>query len=79
MNPALEKVLSAMNKMMGEKEGGLKRLTSNLGHEATRQKRVRRKYALTNKQRSLVERKEKKRRKMADQSRKINRLRGVGK
>jgi len=79
MNPALEKVLSAMNKMMGEKEGALKRLTRNLGHEATPQKRVRRKYALTNKQRSLVERKEKKRRKMADQSRKINRLRGVGK
>ena len=64
-----------MNKAMGV-ENPAKQKTGKIGHEPTPQKRIRAKYALTNKQQKSAERKEKKRRQMEYQSRRINRLRG---
>jgi hypothetical protein len=80
MNSTISNLLAKMNQMMGVVESPFKSLTKKLGHEPTPQKRVRSKpdKKLTNKQKSFVERKSKKRRKMADKSRRINRLRGVG-
>jgi len=77
MNPTVAKLLSAVNKLMGE-ENPVKRQNGKIGHEPTPQKRVRTKQIITNKQKILIERRGKKRRKMAAQSRKTNRLRGVG-
>lgn len=75
MNSYLANLLSKMNKRLGI-ENPLERQTRKIGHEATPQKRVRKKYSLTNAQKKLAERKEKKARKIAYQSCKINRLRG---
>lgn len=75
MNSTVAKMLS---KIPGV-EDLFKRKPQRIGHEPTPMKKVRVKSSKpTNKQRKLIERKEKNRRRMEFKSRKINRLRGVG-
>lgn len=71
MNETLAKMLSKLKGL----ENPFKRQPQKIGHEATPQKKIRKKYTITNERKKFVERKDKKRRKVEYQSRKINRLR----
>lgn len=76
---SLAKILYAMNEMFGIQHSR-KGLNKKLGHEPTPQKKRRGKSTkpISNQRKKLIERKEKKRVKTAAESRKTNRLRGVG-
>lgn len=78
MSSAIAKLLLAINQMIGG-ERPIKRRVRKIGHEPTPQKKKRVNHINpTNDRRTLIERKEKKRRKVAAKQRQINRLRGVG-